>query len=69
VLAPLAARCRDVSSGGVSFTAVAPPPTRYVYVEFVDLPGVQGLALLTKLIRSQPNGIEHLFAGKFRTDL
>jgi hypothetical protein len=66
---PVNAKCRNVSAGGLAFCSVVPIPTRYVYVEFNDLPGVAGLALLAKLIRSQPNGIEHIFAARYRVDL
>lgn len=69
VLAPIPARCRDLSAGGLCLTAQLPLPTRYVYVEFSDISGIAGLGLLTKMIRSQPNGSEHLFAGRFRVDL
>ena len=69
IFMPANARCRNVSAGGLAIVSSMPIPTRYAYVEFTDIPGVAGLALLTKLIRSQPNGAEHLFAGRFRTDL
>ncbi len=69
VLTPLIARCRNVSAGGLCFVCETPLSTRYAYVEFNEVPGVAGMALLTKMIRSQPNGAEHLFAGKFRTNL
>jgi len=36
------------------------------YMEFGDISGVAGLAILTKLIRSQPNGSESSLAGRFR---
>jgi serine/threonine protein kinase len=69
VLAPMHARTRNVSAGGICLVINQPLPTRYAYIEFHDIPGVAGLALLTKLIRSQPNGVDHLSAGRFRLNL
>jgi hypothetical protein len=69
VLAAVGARTRNVSAGGICLVTNQAIPTRYAYIEFCDIAGVAGLALLTKLIRSQPNGAEHLFAGRFRVNL
>jgi hypothetical protein len=67
-----AARCRDVSSSGVSFTVAEPIKTRYAYVEFTGVTGVTGLAILMKLLRTQAPpalGGEYLYAGPFKFDL
>lgn len=69
ILAPCSGKSRNVSAGGLALTSPVPLPTRYAYIEFPAIPGIAGLAQLTKLIRSQPNGLEHLFAGRFRVDL
>ncbi|CAN5477625.1 hypothetical protein BH11PLA2_BH11PLA2_17200 [soil metagenome] len=69
ILGAIAARSKNVSAGGISLGSRTPLPTRYCYCEFPEIGGVNGLAILAKLIRSQPNGNEHLFAGKFRVDL
>jgi serine/threonine protein kinase len=69
ILAALAARTKNVSAGGFSIGTKMPMPTRYVFCEFPEIGGVAGLAILAKIIRSQPNGNEHLFSGRFRVDL
>lgn len=69
ILATIEGTCRNVSAGGVAFAARQPIPTRYAYIEFTSIAGLAGLAILTKLIRSQPVPGEQLFAGRFRKDL
>lgn len=66
------AKCKDVSAGGVAFTVSELIKTRYAYVEFAGVPGLAGLAILMKLIRSAPpasSGGEFLYAGPFRLEL
>jgi eukaryotic-like serine/threonine-protein kinase len=69
ILPAIAARTKNVSAGGFCIATKMPMPTRYVYCEFPEVGGVSGLAILSKIIRSQPSSSEHLFAGKFRVDL
>ena len=68
---PVAGRCRDVSTGGVCFTTSDKIATRYAYVEFGGVAATAGLAVLLKLVRSQPltPGAGHVYAGPFRVDL
>ena len=67
----IAGRCRDVSTGGVCFTTSDKIATRYAYVEFGGVVATAGLAVLLKLVRSQPltPGAGHVYAGPFRVDL
>jgi serine/threonine protein kinase len=60
---------RDVSTGGVCFLTQSPITTRYVFVQFPEIPVVSELAILTKLLRNSAVGYEHVVAGRFRTDL
>ncbi len=65
----LPARVRDVSSGGLSCTALSQPETAYVYAVFHEVPGVANWAMLTRLTRSNPEPGGFGLAGRFRIDL
>lgn len=69
VMPPLPARCRDVSAGGVCFETAEAVPASYVYAAFAGVRPAAGWAVLTKLIRSRPDGPAHVAGGRFRTDL
>jgi serine/threonine protein kinase len=60
---------RDVSAGGVCCVTQGPIPTRYVFVEFPEVAVTSGLAILTRLTRSNLVGYEQVVAGRFRVDL
>jgi serine/threonine protein kinase len=60
---------QDVSAGGVCCVAQTPIPTRYVFFEFPEVSVTAGLAILTRLTRSNLVGYEQVVAGRFRIDL
>ncbi|HEV3439220.1 MAG TPA: PilZ domain-containing protein, partial [Gemmata sp.] len=65
---PIAARCKDVSRGGLAILAPSKPPTRHMYVAFDDVPGTAGLAVLVQIIRTERRDDEVLVTGRFRLD-
>jgi hypothetical protein len=70
--APISAQCRDVSTGGICFTATEPIKTRYAYVEFGGVLATAGMAALVKLLRSHKPaapGEFYSYAGPYRVDL
>lgn len=69
VMPAMAAKCRDVSAGGICFETAEPVPTSYVYATFAGVRAVAGWAILTKLVRNRPEGPAHVAGGRFRTDL
>ena len=69
VLAAIPARCVDVSTGGVCFLAASAVPSSYIFASFVELPVTAGWAILTRLIRSKPEGSGQLVSGRYRLDL
>jgi hypothetical protein len=68
---PVSGQCKDVSAGGVCFTTADSIRTRYAYLEFASVTATSGLAVLVKLIRSQPQSPAggHVYAGPYRVDL
>ncbi|QEL20938.1 serine/threonine-protein kinase [Limnoglobus roseus] len=69
VLPVINARCRDVSAGGLCCTTAVQPETRYCFAAFEGCGVADGMAVLLRLQRVQPNGYEYVLSGKFRTDL
>lgn len=67
--AAIRGRCQDVSIGGLAFLAERPVPTKYAYVAFDGVEATAGLAILVRVLRSQPTGREFQCAGLYRTDL
>jgi len=65
----LEGRCEDVSLGGVRFTTAVPVPTDRLYLEFGNVPAVEGYALYTRLLRSAagPLGRGAVNVCRFRT--
>jgi hypothetical protein len=67
--APVPARCRDVSLGGLSCVAGRSLPTKYAYATFDGVEPTAGQAILVRFLRVQTVGREYLLAGQYRTDL
>jgi hypothetical protein len=66
---PLAARCKDVSAGGLAITVETRLRTKYSYVAFDGIAAVDGLAILMKAIRSEPQGCNLVVGAQYRMDL
>jgi hypothetical protein len=69
VLPPIPGRCRDLSAGGVFFTAEAALPSRYLYVAFTGAGPADAWAILIRLARMhdvESHGV--IAAGRFRTE-
>jgi hypothetical protein len=69
VRAPVAARCRDVSMGGICCLSPARPEASHVFVAFDGLDAIAEWAVLMRLNRCRSEGNAHVVAGRFRTDL
>jgi serine/threonine protein kinase len=65
----VAAKCRDISAGGVCFETASVLPTAYVYAAFAGVGAASGWAILTKLTRAGLEGNVQVVGGKFRTDI
>lgn len=67
--APVHARCRDVSLGGVCVATDAPLPTKYLFAAFDGVGPTAGQAILIRVVRVQTVNRECLSGGFFRGDL
>ena len=66
---PIAARCLDVSLGGVCFVVERVPSTKYFFATFDEVEAAAGHAILIRLLRRQTTPNASLCAGMYRTDL
>jgi hypothetical protein len=68
---PVRGECRDVSAGGAAFVTREPITTRYAYLEFDGVPGLAGMAVLVRVVRSVTSliGEPPLYGVQYRTDL
>jgi hypothetical protein len=64
----VAARCKDVSLGGLCAVTADPLPTRYAYAAF-DIGPAAGHAVLVRFLRSEAVNGEYHSGGQYRTDL
>jgi hypothetical protein len=67
--AAVSARCRDVSLGGLAFVTTAAIQTKYVYAAFPTVSATAGHAILVRLVRVHPVGVERQYGSQYRTDL
>jgi serine/threonine protein kinase len=66
VFPPIACHGRNLSAGGFSCTVTDPVPSENVYVEFSGVSEIEGLALLSRLVRADPAGEDAaIVAGRF----
>jgi serine/threonine protein kinase len=65
----IAAKCRDVSLGGMGFTVAEALKTKYVYAAFPGVSATAGQAILVRLTRSNAHGHERHYGAQYRTDL
>jgi hypothetical protein len=58
-----------VSAGGVRFATPAPARTERLFVEFLDVEAVAGLAVYVRVLRTgpDPGGEGAVTVGRFRT--
>jgi serine/threonine protein kinase len=61
-------RCKDVSESGLALYCRSKPATRYVYVAFESVLGIEGLAILVQIVRSEQRKDEELVCGRYRLD-
>ncbi len=66
--APIQGRCKDVSEGGLSIIFTSKPLTRYIYVAFDRVAGIEGLAILVQIVRAEEHDKETLVSGRYRLD-
>lgn len=66
---PIAARCRNVSLGGVGLACAVSVPTKYVYAVLPGVAGTAGTAILLRLVRVHTVGAERHYGTQYRTDL
>jgi hypothetical protein len=66
---PLAARCKDISSGGLGLLCPTKPRTRYAYVAFDGVSGAAGVAVLVKVLRAESRNDEVFVGCQYRLDL
>jgi hypothetical protein len=52
--APAEGVCRDVSQAGMAYHSPVPPPAGEVYVHFPDSAALAGLAVLARVVRTEP---------------
>ena len=67
--APVNARCRDVSLGGLCVATDAPLPTRYCFAAFDKVGAIAEQAILVRFLRKQLVNRECLSGGQYRVDL
>jgi serine/threonine protein kinase len=66
---PVKGTCQDVSAGGVALTVPGAIPTKYLFGAFEGVPKLDGLAILTQIVRTQPRASESLVCARFRLDV
>ena len=65
---PIQGKCKDVSEGGLSILFTSKPLTRYIYVAFDRVSGIEGLAILVQIVRVEELDKETLVSGRYRLD-
>ncbi len=69
--APVTARTRDVSLGGIGIESAEPIRTKYVYLSFPTVAANRDLVILARFMRSQAmqGDPAYFYGGQYRTDL
>jgi serine/threonine protein kinase len=65
---PIHGRCKDVSESGLSIFSPSKPLTRHLYVAFDRVSGIEDLAVLVQIVRTEECANEILICGRYRLD-